>query len=239
MNRTIMIRKIAVDSLFRAILVKYSNTLLNNFNLFVSSLFQHTLIRRTLLITYEVVKLKETKFIILVIVPTILAIAFGVGLAYSSLMLTRSAGGGYFGFMCWACPGWMAEMHGGYHGHYGEESTGEKGGYSEVSPDVVITLRTGFRDGRFFFVNEDGEINPRIVVKRGEVVKITVVNGDGITHNIAVSGIGVSSPYISKVGDEASIVFKAEKAGEYEYLCTVPGHAQSGMTGKIVVVESD
>ena len=177
---------------------------------------------------------KENKFILLVIVPTVLAVVFGVALAYSSSMFTRTGYGYNVGPMCMGCPGWMMGMHEGYHDHESEYYGGED--YSDVTPDVEITLRTGFRSGRFFFMMaENGETNPTIVVKRGEVVKITLVNGDGITHNIAVPKLGVASSYVGKAGEEASIVFKAEKVGEYEYLCTVPGHAEAGMIGKIVV----
>ena len=49
----------------------------------------------------------------------------------------------------------------------------------------------------------------------------------GATTKDPVSGIGV--------GKEETITFVADKAGKYEYLCGVAGHAQAGMWNYLVV----
>ena len=49
----------------------------------------------------------------------------------------------------------------------------------------------------------------------------------GATTQDPVSGIGV--------GKEETITFVADKAGKYEYLCGVAGHAQAGMWNYLVV----
>jgi len=49
----------------------------------------------------------------------------------------------------------------------------------------------------------------------------------GATTKDPVSGIGV--------GKEETITFLADKAGKYEYLCGVTGHAQAGMWNYLVV----
>lgn len=37
-------------------------------------------------------------------------------------------------------------------------------------------------------------------------------------------------------GSDGILEFTPMKAGEYEFLCTVTGHAQAGMTGRLIVV---
>ena len=37
--------------------------------------------------------------------------------------------------------------------------------------------------------------------------------------------------------DHGELVFEATEAGEYEFYCSVPGHREAGMVGKIIIVE--
>ena len=81
----------------------------------------------------------------------------------------------------------------------------------------------------------DGVTNPDLQVNPGDVVQITLVDGDGAEHNIAVPDFGASSDHI--VGKDAStvLVFTAGAEGTYPYFCEVPGHRQAGMEGNLIV----
>jgi nitrite reductase (NO-forming) len=67
------------------------------------------------------------------------------------------------------------------------------------------------------------------------VAQINLINGDGATHDIALPDFGARSDQINAKGSSTSIVFRADKKGEFQYLCSLPGHAQAGMLGKVVV----
>jgi nitrite reductase (NO-forming) len=106
-------------------------------------------------------------------------------------------------------------------------------------PDVRITLRTniGARGMTFVGVGNgiDGVDNPTLQVAQGAVVQITLIDGDGAEHNIAVPDFHASSDHVVAKDASAVIVFRADKAGTFDYYCELPGHRQAGMEGKLVV----
>jgi nitrite reductase (NO-forming) len=106
-------------------------------------------------------------------------------------------------------------------------------------PDVRFTLRTDIAEGKLVYISESGptkgQVNPDLRVPENSVVLISVVNGDGAIHDIAVPEFGAKSEQIIGKGAATAIVFRANKKGVYEYLCTLPGHKAAGMFGKIVV----
>lgn len=118
-------------------------------------------------------------------------------------------------------------------------------GSSAVAPvaDVTFTLRTDIADGKLVFRGDAGaikdQINPTLKVRPGAVVQINLVNGDGAIHDIAVNDFGAKSNQLNQKGASTSIVFKANKNGEFTYICTLPGHVAAGMIGKIIVGEGD
>ncbi len=107
--------------------------------------------------------------------------------------------------------------------------------------DVVFTLRTSIADGKLVFIGVTGEItdqvNPDLRVPEGAVVQINLVNDDGAIHDIAVPEFNVKSDNITGKGAATAVVFRATKSGEFEYLCTLPGHKAAGMFGKLIVGE--
>ncbi len=107
-------------------------------------------------------------------------------------------------------------------------------------PDVTFTLRTQFADGRMAYIGEggeiDGQVNPELRVAPGQVVEIKLVGGDALNpHNLVIREFEASSPAVSRVGQEASLIFTADKTGEFAYFSSIPGNRSAGMEGKLLV----
>lgn len=118
---------------------------------------------------------------------------------------------------------------------------GQERGTVTYKPDVTFTLRTDIADGKLVFIGEAGaiagQVNPDLQVAEDAVVQINLVNGDGAIHDIAVPEFGAGSDHITGKGAATAIVFRANKNGTFEYLCTLPGHKAAGMVGRIIVGE--
>ena len=103
------------------------------------------------------------------------------------------------------------------------------------------TLRTGIAEGRMVFIGVggsiDGQVNPLLSAAEGQVVQVTLINGEGAEHDIVFDNQGPAGSSAHIVGKSAStsIAFPAAKAGDYVYYCSVPGHRLSGMEGKFLV----
>ena len=108
-------------------------------------------------------------------------------------------------------------------------------------PDITFTLRTSIADGKLVYIGDagaiEGKINPDLQVPENAVVQINVINGDGAIHDIAVPEFGAKSDQFMGPGSSTAIVFRANKNGTFEYLCTLPGHKAAGMFGKLIVGE--
>lgn len=79
----------------------------------------------------------------------------------------------------------------------------------------------------------DGVLNPVLVAERGEIVKITIINGELMPHDIALENLGISSDIIIEEGVSTYIIFEAIE--DDTYYCTIPGHRESGMEGQFRV----
>jgi plastocyanin len=106
---------------------------------------------------------------------------------------------------------------------------------------VEFTLETGIVDGRMAFVGNggdiDGLINPDLVVQAGEAVRMTVIDGDGMPHDLSIPGLGVKTRRVSSKGAAAELGFmpSEDQVGSFVYFCTVSGHREAGMEGKLVL----
>lgn len=72
-----------------------------------------------------------------------------------------------------------------------------------------------------------------IRVKKGDTVRINLSMTQGL-HDWAVDGFDARTRQL-KAGERDSVVFVADKAGTFEYYCTVANHRQMGMVGKLIV----
>lgn len=62
---------------------------------------------------------------------------------------------------------------------------------------------------------------------------LTLDNRGTLVHDLVVRGTGVH--LAAEPGESASAGVPGLPAGEYEFFCSVPGHAEAGMTGVLVV----
>lgn len=81
----------------------------------------------------------------------------------------------------------------------------------------------------------DGARNPTLKANKGDVVRITIVNGETMTHDIKMEKLGLKSETLNEKGSKTSITFTARESDTY--FCTVPGHRAAGMVGTFEVVE--
>jgi nitrite reductase (NO-forming) len=108
-----------------------------------------------------------------------------------------------------------------------------------LTPTVQFTLLTGGGTNQLVFVGVgdaiDKQINPDLQVQPGDVVEITLVNGDGVMHDLAIDEFQVASGSVDQQGQIKKVIFTAAQEGEFVYYCSVPGHRQAGMFGKLIV----
>ena len=78
----------------------------------------------------------------------------------------------------------------------------------------------------------DGKDNPDLKVKVGDTVKIIFTSTDGF-HDWVVTEYAATQKV--KAGETATVEFVADKAGTFEYFCSVGSHRAKGMKGKLIV----
>jgi nitrite reductase (NO-forming) len=106
-------------------------------------------------------------------------------------------------------------------------------------PDVRYTLRSGIAEGKMVFIGVggaiDGQVNPFLSASEGQVVQITLIDGEGAEHDVVFPDQNAKSPRIFARGASTTLAFRAERAGDFTYLCGVPGHELAGMRGRFIV----
>lgn len=110
------------------------------------------------------------------------------------------------------------------------------------TPSARFTLQTAMNENRMMFIGVGGDIegiiNPDLTVQPGEIVELRLINGDGALHDWAVPNLDVSTEQLSGKNKQTSVIFSVNTPGTYDYICTVSGHRQAGMEGKLVVGDS-
>ena len=79
----------------------------------------------------------------------------------------------------------------------------------------------------------DGVRNPALWARAGENVRITLVNGELMVHDVTLEKHNVRTAQILDKGATASVTFKAKESDFY--FCSVPGHREAGMEGTLTV----
>src|SRR5262249_52340952 len=79
------------------------------------------------------------------------------------------------------------------------------------------------------------KVNPVLTAAEGQVVQLTLINGEGAEHDIVFPDQDTKSPRVTGKGASTTIAFRATKSGDFVYFCSVPGHRQAGMEGQFTV----
>ncbi len=79
----------------------------------------------------------------------------------------------------------------------------------------------------------DGVVNPLLTANVGDTVRITVVNGDPVAHDLEITEFGVSTGQLVALEETATVEFVASMPGDFVYFCSIPGHRQIGMFGTL------
>ena len=115
----------------------------------------------------------------------------------------------------------------------------QPGGAIGYLPDAKYTLRSGIAEGRMVFLGVggaiDGKVNPVLTAAEGQVVQLTLINGEGAEHDIVFPDQDAKSPRVTGKGSSTTIAFRASKVGDFTYFCSVPGHQLAGMQGQFIV----
>jgi nitrite reductase (NO-forming) len=122
---------------------------------------------------------------------------------------------------------------------------GPQSGRAETSSTQIVefSLQSAMQDGRIVYLGVGGEIdglvNPDLVVPAGTQVIVSLINGDGMTHNISFPDFDALSALVSSKGSSVDVSFDVpvDKLGTYSYYCSQPGHRQAGQEGRLVVTQ--
>src|SRR6185312_3066962 len=110
---------------------------------------------------------------------------------------------------------------------------------SHEMPNAIFTLRTGIAQGKMVYIGKggdiDGKVNPTLTVHEGDIVQVTLVNGEGAEHDVSMMELHVLSRRVIGPGASSTLMFHANDIGTFMYFCTVAGHREAGMQGVIKV----
>src|SRR6266487_2542269 len=111
--------------------------------------------------------------------------------------------------------------------------------HGDMHAPTIFTLRSGIAQGRMVYLGVggeiDGKVNPMLMVHEGETVQINLINGEGAEHDIVIDQYAARSDRILGIGASSTLAFTADKTGEFIYFCSIAGHREAGMEGRIQV----
>ena len=121
----------------------------------------------------------------------------------------------------------------------GTEDMGDMvSGSNEISGTADVDL--GDEDVTFVLTGEnfkfvrDGNDNPELRVKRGDVVRVEFTSAQGF-HDWVVDEFGATTRQVRPEDGMTYVEFVADKTGAFEYYCAVGQHRANGMWGMLIV----
>jgi uncharacterized cupredoxin-like copper-binding protein len=128
--------------------------------------------------------------------------------------------------------------------HEGEHySAGVPGNPKKPARVVEVTMRDG--DGKMEFVPN------HVDVKKGEQVRFIIRNQGALKHEFTLASVTDNNKHAELMkkypdmehddpnaksvdpGKTAEILWRFNKAGEFEFACLIPGHREAGMRGTV------
>lgn len=109
--------------------------------------------------------------------------------------------------------------------------------------EVEFTLKTIAENGKLLYIGVgrdiDGVINPDLLVPQNAVIRLILINGDAMLHDLFLPDFNAKTEYVKRIGEQTEIVFETGdmQPGSYVYYCTVPGHRKAGQEGKLILTE--
>lgn len=94
----------------------------------------------------------------------------------------------------------------------------------------------------------------QLTVPAGKEITLDAANTGAVIHNFIIMNLGTSAGTEWSAEDEANVYWKLEmpaggsttatftapsEPGDYEVICSTPGHLQAGMVGKLIVVAAE
>ncbi|MGK5078007.1 copper-containing nitrite reductase [Janthinobacterium sp. HLX7-2] len=96
-------------------------------------------------------------------------------------------------------------------------------------------LQTNIVDGKMVFIGAKGQVNPVLTANVGDTVELVLKSGEGAEHDLLIPELNVASSKFSANTGTTTVRFKVTRAGTFTYYCSIPGHRQIGMEGKLEV----
>lgn len=81
----------------------------------------------------------------------------------------------------------------------------------------------------------DGQINPLLTANVGDTVRLTVVNGDPVLHDLTITEFDVTTGEMIEDEQTVTVEFVVTTPGDFIYFCSIPGHREIGMFGTLRV----
>jgi len=72
-----------------------------------------------------------------------------------------------------------------------------------------------------------------IQVEPGQTVRLLLSNEGALDHDLVIKDLGVDIALAP--GENAVIELVFTENGNFEYICSVPGHEEAGMVGQLIV----
>ncbi|MGK5066701.1 copper-containing nitrite reductase [Janthinobacterium sp. RT4P48] len=96
-------------------------------------------------------------------------------------------------------------------------------------------LQTNIVDGKMVFIDAKGQVNPVLAANTGDTLELVLKSGEGAEHDFLIPELHVASSKFSANTGSTTVRFKVTRAGTFTYYCSIPGHRQIGMEGKLEV----
>lgn len=104
---------------------------------------------------------------------------------------------------------------------------------SETQTDLQETV-TFILNGENFKFIMDGNDNPEMKVKQGDVVRVEFSSTGGF-HDWVIDEFNARTKRVRPEDGNTFVEFVADKNGTFEYYCSVGSHRVSGMKGNFIV----